>query len=186
MLALPDEYGNLDNTESETTSAIGTPTPIAKPVDLSRPITPGISHNININYRHCYTVEKGDGEDIDIPALLQSLANHTTIQSPSKEFQLTRSNSNKSPSPIKPKVKSLFLTNSKKTITFTALDISDPPHLSYSNDLDNLIYDWEYSSYLKIKGVPIPLKYWAEVYRWAKPEQWSILKDTWTNWRVIS
>src|SRR5579859_2327680 len=106
MLALPNEYGDLNNTESETTSAIGTPTPIAKSIDLSCPITPGISHNININYRHCYTVEKGDGEDIDIPALLQSLANHTTIQSSSKDLPLTRFNSNKSSSPIKPKLKS--------------------------------------------------------------------------------
>src|SRR5207237_7060504 len=121
---VPDQDNDLNNTESETTSAIGTLTPIGKPIDLSCSVTPGISHNININYCYCYTVEKKDGGDIDIPALLQSLANHTTVQSLSKDLQLTRSNSNKSSSLIKPKVKSLFLTDSKKTITFTALDIS--------------------------------------------------------------
>src|SRR2546430_1115692 len=118
MLALSDQNDNLNNTESEITSAIGTPTPIGKPIDLFCSVIPGISHNININYRHCYTVEKKDCEDIDIQALLQSLANHTTVQLSSKDLQLTCSNSNKSLSPTKPKLKSLFLTDSKKTITF--------------------------------------------------------------------
>lgn len=175
MLALPYEDDNLDDNlddnETETLSTPRTTTPTAKPSDYQRATTSVISHNININYYHCYTVEKKDGEEIDIPALLQSLANHTTVQSPSKDLQPPRSIQNNSLSPVKPKSKVLFLTTSKKTITFTALDISDPPHLSYSNDLDNLPVDWENSSYLKIKGVPIPLKYWAEVYRWAKPEQ---------------
>ena len=184
MLALPDQEDELDNNDSESGSVAGTCTTISRGTGLQRPITPTVSHNININYRHCYTVEKKDGGEIDIPALLQSLAHHTAVQSPSRDLQSSKAASSRSLSPVKPKSKTLFLTDFKKTITFTALDISDPPHLKYSDDLDQLSVDWESSSYLRIKGVPIPLKYWAEVYRWAKPEQWSILKDTWTNWKV--
>lgn len=184
MLALPDMDDELDNIESDSTSAPEIPLLVPQPSALQYPITRSISHNININYHHCYTVEKKNGEEIDIPTLFQSLAHYTVIQSPSGDIQTTKSIQKKVLSPSKPKTKTLFLTDLKRTITFTALDISDPPHLKYSDDLDNLPIDWEQSSYLKIKGVPIPLKYWAEVYRWAKPEQWSILKDTWTNWKV--
>lgn len=159
MLALPDQEDGLDNTESESTSVAGTCTTISRATGLQRPITPTASHNININYRHCYTIEKKDGGEIDIPALLQSLASHTAVQSPSKDLQSSQTTSGKSLSPVRPKSKTLFLTDFKKTITFTALDISDPPHLKYSDDLDQLLVDWENSSYLRIKGVPIPLKY---------------------------
>ena len=186
MLALSDQEDELDNNETESSSVAGTCTTISRATSLQHPTAPTVSHNININYRHCYTVEKKDGEEIDIPALLQSLAHHTTVQSPSKDLQSSQAAPSRSLSSVKPKSKTLFLTDFKKTITFTALNISDPPHLKYSDDLDQLPVDWESSSYLRIKGVPIPLKYWAEVYRWAKLKQWSILKDTWTNWKVRS
>ena len=42
----------------------------------------------------------------------------------------------------------------KKPLVFTALDISDPPHLRYSDHMDKLIRDWEDSDHLIIKGVP--------------------------------
>ena len=74
----------------------------------------------------------------------------------------------------------------KKPLVFTALDISDPPHLRYSDHMDKLIRDWEDSDHLIIKGVSIPLKYWSQVFRWARPKAWEVLKDTWSKWRVRS
>lgn len=189
MLALPDEEDDFDKTEEEreSTLTLGTPMLPTKSSNSHRSITPTpISHNININYRHCYTVEKKNGEEVDIPALLQSLAYHTTVQSASKGLQPAQATQNEPLSPSKPKIKSLFFTHSKKKITFTALDISDPPHLKYSDDLDALPVEWEKSSHLRIKGVPIALKYWSEVFRWARPEAWSVIKDSWSNWKVTS
>lgn len=186
MLDLPDEEGqNFDEIEEESASTQGVSMHVTKSSTSQRSSTPpSVSHNININYRHCYTVEKTDGEEIDIPALLQSLAQHTTTQSPSKTLQSTTSKQSDPSSPLRPKTMSLYLTHSKKTITFTALDISDPPHLTYFDDLDALPVEWEKSSHLVIKGVPIPLKYWSQVFRWARPEAWSVIKNNWTNWKV--
>jgi hypothetical protein len=187
MLNLPDEENqDFDNfEEEETASTQGMSTRVTKSTISQRSSTPtSVSHNININYRHCYTVEKTDGEEIDIPALLQSLAQHTTAQSPSKILQSTKLKQSDPSSPSRPKTMSLYLTHSNKTITFTALDISDPPHLTYSDDLDALPAEWEKSSYLVIKGVPIALKYWSQVFRWARPEAWSVIKNSWTNWKV--
>ena len=156
--------------KKETTSIQGISTYVTKSTISQCSSTPtSVSHNININYHHCYTVEKTDGEEIDIPALLQSLAQHTTAQLPSKTLQSIKLKQSDPLSPSRPKTISFYLTHLKKTITFTAFDISDPPHLTYSNDLDALPAEWEKSLYLVIKGVPIAL-YWSQVFRWAKPE----------------
>ena len=161
MLDLPDEEDqNFNETKEKSASTQGISMRVTKSSASQRSSTPvSVSHNININYRHCYTIEKTDGEEIDIPALLQSLAQHTMAQSPSKTLQSTKSKQNDPSSSLKLKTMSLYLIHSKKTITFTALDISDPPHLTYFDDLDILPVEWEKSSHLVIKSVPIPLKY---------------------------
>jgi hypothetical protein len=78
------------------------------------------------------------------------------------------------------------MTNLSQPLVFTALDISDPPYLKYSDNMEGLIQDWEDSSYITIQGTPIPLKYWSQVFRWAKPKAWDVLKDNWSNWKVFS
>jgi len=107
MLALPDQEDELDNNETESSSVAGTCTTISRATGLQHPITPTVSHNININYRHCYIVEKKDSGEIDIPALLQSLAHHTAVQSPSRDLQSSQATSSRSLSPVKPKSKTL-------------------------------------------------------------------------------
>src|SRR5947207_921391 len=71
---------------------------------------------------------------------------------------------------IKPKQKTIFLGNPPKAFTFTDLDIIEPPNVKYANDIDRLIHDWDNTSYLVIKDISIPLKYWSQVFRWAKPK----------------
>ena len=48
---------------------------------------------------------------------------------------------------------------------------------------------WGGSSVLNIKGVPIPIVYWKEVYARSKsggwkPNQWKQLKGSWFEWKV--
>jgi hypothetical protein len=88
--------------------------------------------------------------------------------------------------PLKYKRMKLVLDNSDKPLYFTALDISDPPHLKYYDNLEGLVKDWDDSAHLIIKGVPIALKYWSKVFPRARKEAWEVLKNNWSNWRVLS
>lgn len=191
MMAIPDyseqsdlENNDLGKNESNPSSRQTTPTPNSHRSDPFEHKTPTTVHNINVNYCHSYSIENKNGGDIDIPALLQSLAHHTSIQSPSPSLKRSNSTMNDVDLPVETKKRTLVMANLSQPLVFTALDISDPPYLKYSDDMEGLIRDWEDSSYITIHGVPIPLKYWSQVFRWAKPKAWDVLKDNWSNWKV--
>jgi hypothetical protein len=190
MMAMPDypeSSAEFDNNEDDTISAPSTPTPTFRVIntqDHTTATTP--TRNITINYRHCYSIERNNGDEVDLPSLLQSLAQHAIIKTPSSQLKTSHSTAADNESPAKLKEKTLCLGNSSKPLVYTALDIDDPPHLKYSNDMDGLIRDWEDSNHFRIRNVAIPLKYWSQVFRWAKPETWDVLKDMWSNWRVCS
>jgi hypothetical protein len=182
----PEAESLLDNNEDDETSSTGVSTPI--PLHLSPTKIPSqpLVHNINVNYRHCYSVQRTNGDEVDIPALLQSIAQHSSIEAPSTLAPSSQAATSILNTHLKAKEKTLVLKDSATPLVFTALDISDPPHIKYSDDMDSLVLDWNDSSYLKVKGVTIPLKYWAQVFRWARLEAWNVIKDNWSNWRVCS
>jgi hypothetical protein len=168
------------------TSRFSTPTPIVPrllPVKRPPSETPSV-HTVNVNYRHCYTLEKTNGTEIDIPELLQTLAKHTTLRTPGKVVlpSVLPAANQALTNPTKARV--LRMEGSSKPLRFTEIDIPDSPFLRYGNKMDELITDWNDSSYIHIKNVPIPLKYWSQVYRWTKPDAWKVLKNEWHNWRV--
>lgn len=83
-------------------------------------------------------------------------------------------------------------------LAFTEDDVPPPPAVSFSDDLDlfNEMWDdtstfWKGRSYLVIKGYPIPLAYWKEVYTskskvggsW-KVDYWKGLKGQFFDFRV--
>ena len=41
-------------------------------------------HTINVNYHHCYSLKRKASDLIDIPELLETLVQHTQLQSPSR------------------------------------------------------------------------------------------------------
>lgn len=191
MMAIPDysepadlENDNLEIDETNPSSRQITPTPSHDRSSLYKRETSATVHNINVNYCHTYAIERKSGDEVDIPALLQSLVHHTSIQSPSPSLKRSNSTTDNSVLPFETKKRRLVIPNLSQPLVFTALDISDPPCLKYSDDMEGLIHDWEDSSYITIQGVPIPLKYWSQVFRWAKPKAWDVLKDNWSNWKV--
>jgi hypothetical protein len=177
-------FDRPENDENRsTTSRFSTPIPTApRLLPIKRPPseTPSV-HTVNVNYRHCYTLEKTNGTEIDIPELLQTLAKHTTLRTPGK---VALPSVPPEANPLPTKVRVLRMEGSSKPLRFTEMDIPDPPFLRYGNKMDELITDWNDSSYIYIKDVPIPLKYWSQVYRWTKPDAWKVLKNEWHNWRV--
>ena len=151
---------------------------------IAFPSPKSTEHNIHINYNHNYSMTTKNEDQIDIPMNLEDLIHHSKNQSPSAAIVKTKKMTEAENISLQNKKRKLTLDNSSSPLVFTALDISDPPHLKYANNLDGLLQDWEDSSYLIIKGVSISLKYWSQVFRWAKPEAWSVLKCQWSNWKV--
>jgi hypothetical protein len=186
MIALPDSHGasDLGNDESNaSTDEDATPTPRPSVIKRQPSSSASTVHNININYRHTYSVAKKNGDEVDLPTLLQSLAKHTSLESPSKVMAMATKMVTEEP--LKYKRMKLVLDHTDKPLYFTALDISDPPHLKYHEDLEGLVMDWDDSAHLIIKGVPIALKYWSKVFPRARKEAWEVLKNNWSNWRVL-
>jgi hypothetical protein len=104
-----------------------------------------------------------------------------------------------SPSPIgNPKTRTILLGDGTR-IEFTANDVGPPPAVSFANDLPQLnrMWDdtsafWDGNSVLVIKGVPIPIVYWKEVYARSKlggsswkPGHWKRVKGSWCEWESI-
>jgi hypothetical protein len=91
--------------------------------------------------------------------------------------------------------RSIMFTNGTR-LQFCADDVRPPPAISFADDLrllnkmwdDNPTY-WGGNSVLNIKGVPIPIVYWKEVYARSKsggwkPGQWKQVKGSWFEWKV--
>ncbi|KAF8907238.1 hypothetical protein CPB84DRAFT_1843947 [Gymnopilus junonius] len=92
--------------------------------------------------------------------------------------------------------RTLTLGNGRKLV-FTADDIPSPPAVSFAHDIPTLnkMWDdtsehWDNNSQLWIKGIPIPIIYWKDIYtskpnvNW-KPRQWKGIKGKCFNWKVL-
>jgi hypothetical protein len=93
--------------------------------------------------------------------------------------------------------RSIALKHAGQTIavTFAEADVMDPPALRFSEDIPRLNQMWDYNpvhwrgdSPLKVKGIPIPLLYWKDIYyskgRPWKQGSWRGIKGLWFNWKV--
>lgn len=82
-------------------------------------------------------------------------------------------------------------------LMFTEDDVRSPPAVSFADDIpalnrmwDDTTEHWGGDSCLYIKGVPIALVYWKDVYSsksgslW-KPGQWKGTKNKWFEWKVL-
>jgi len=78
-----------------------------------------------------------------------------------------------------------------KTILFHSSDVPDPPFRSFGKniaELDKMWDDtpglWTGTSPLVIRGTHIPLKYWPEIYKYRRPQQWTGMKQRWHQYHV--
>jgi hypothetical protein len=85
-------------------------------------------------------------------------------------------------------------------LSFTENDVPRPPSVSFARDIkndlpllngmwDDCAEHWAGSSFLNIRGYPIPIIYWKEVYSakqgngW-KPGEWKLIKSNYFDWKV--
>jgi hypothetical protein len=70
-------------------------------------------------------------------------------------------------------------------IKFTNADVEWPASQpSYSNRVPDLFQDWEDSALVKLKGVPVPLKYWGQLFSRVNPDSWRTMKKDFSEWKV--
>jgi hypothetical protein len=125
----------------------------------------------------------------------QSMAPPNPVPSPSPIPHQNMAPPSSVPSPLKTRTISL---GDGTRVEFTANDIGPAPAISFANDLPRLnrMWDdtsefWDGHSVLVIKGVPIPIVYWKEVYARSKagglswkPRHWKRVKGSWCEWEV--
>jgi hypothetical protein len=82
LMAIPDPEADspLNNNEDDETSSTRASTPTPKHLSPIKTTPQPLVHNININYRHCYSVQRTNGNEVDIPALLQSIAQYSSVE----------------------------------------------------------------------------------------------------------
>lgn len=97
---------------------------------------------------------------------------------------------------LKTRTRTIVLGN-ETCLEFTEQDVGPPPVISFANDLprlnrmwDDTSANWDGHSVLVIKGIPIPIIYWKEVYArtksggsW-KSGHWKRVKGSWCEWKV--
>lgn len=78
-----------------------------------------------------------------------------------------------------------------KSVAFHESDIPDPPAISYAKNIEDLLGvwndnspQWNGTSPLKIRNVPIPLIHYPLVYKYWKGSQWKGVKKVWFEWKV--
>jgi len=77
-------------------------------------------------------------------------------------------------------------------LSFTKEEVSDPPAVSFADDIPLLVRTWNDTSedwcpndcVLHIQGQPIALIHWREVYIYGKKGQWKGIQNRWTDWQV--
>jgi hypothetical protein len=79
-----------------------------------------------------------------------------------------------------------------KTVSIPALGIYDcpinkvpaPPPISYTTqNIEKLVADWESLDCLIIRNIPMPLRYWPDVYQ-KRPEVYEKRKEICRQWKV--
>ena len=70
-------------------------------------------------------------------------------------------------------------------VKFINADVEWPPGtINYSSQVSKLFQDWENSTLVKLKGVPVPLKYWSQLYSGVDSEAWGTYKKSFSEWKV--
>lgn len=72
-----------------------------------------------------------------------------------------------------------------RIILYSKSDINWPQSTpTYTNNIEKLISDWSDSSYITLKGSPIPMKYWNALLTHVDSEAWKTFRKHYSEMRV--
>jgi hypothetical protein len=70
-------------------------------------------------------------------------------------------------------------------VKFTKSDVEWPAgKVNYSTRVSQLFRDWDDSAIVELKGVPVPLKYWGQLFSRVNPGSWGTFKKDYSQWKV--
>lgn len=70
-------------------------------------------------------------------------------------------------------------------LRYTIADIPEVPTQQYtSKDFRSLPTDWESSDFFRVKGVPIPIRFWSQLFQNKPSIEFSKRKEIWRKWKV--
>jgi hypothetical protein len=147
---------------------------------LPPPSTPRKTvHEVRVTYHHVHTFSSSPHavrtKDEAVIAAVNEARHH--IPGALAPVQEGEEEEEKAPKPFEiPELK----------LQYTRRDIVAPPStLSYKmSNYQRLIGDWESSNYYQIKGVPIPIKFWGEIFKNKGEKEYDKKKEVWRQWRV--
>jgi hypothetical protein len=85
--------------------------------------------------------------------------------------------------PIRNSKRTIFLGDNK--VSYMIEDIQWPlGAVSFRNDIPGLIREWEESSRVHLKGIPVPMKYWGQLFRGIQHKSWEVLKKGYSEQKV--
>jgi len=85
--------------------------------------------------------------------------------------------------PLRSSAKTIFIGEHK--VSYTIDDIQWPlGAISFKDDIPGLIREWHESSRVCLKGIPVPMKQWGQLFRGIQHESWDILKKGYSEQRV--
>lgn len=147
---------------------------------------PSIPSKLEINYTHHHILSfsSKDTSMNDIKSEFQNLTTAIIASTPGKLVQLVPNVVGCTDAAVS-RPKAIIVND--KCLTYTAETLPDPPALSYKTraQLEQLVKDWDSSSFLIIDGVGIPICYWQKLYSRTRPNAWKRIKDQWTKYKFI-
>lgn len=70
-------------------------------------------------------------------------------------------------------------------VKFTNSDVEWPAgKVNYSTRVSQLFRDWDDSAIVTLKGVPVPLKYWGQLYNRVNTGSWGTFKKDYGQFKV--
>ena len=85
--------------------------------------------------------------------------------------------------PLRSSRKTIFVGESK--VSYRIEDIQWPlGAVSFKDDIPRLIREWHESSRVYLKGTPVPMKYWGQLFRGIQHESWEVLKKGYSEQKV--
>jgi hypothetical protein len=146
---------------------------------------------LEVNYTHHHVLSISDFTNApnEVNTFLDTLSRHIQSSSPSKNVSLKRRVENDLESPIRPAspIKSKSIVINGRSLTITASVVPDPPGMTYKTkaDLEQLMRDWTSGASVTLRGIPIPLCYWKELYSHIRPAAWTLIKTPWGRYRMF-
>ncbi|KAF7980504.1 hypothetical protein HWV62_38012 [Athelia sp. TMB] len=73
-------------------------------------------------------------------------------------------------------------------LTFDPATVPNPPTVTFADDIERLVEEWDHSTRLVVAGKGIPIRYWDKLYTkraGIKEHAWSSLRCSWGNWKFV-